>query len=229
MSEEAAVPHRALYGELLLLYHDPVSGRPLSDGTHLACGLAGAMVAELTLNGHLSLDEREYLGHTGSPPTGDPHLDTFAGEVAARKRPRKARWWIQRTQSGRLRTGMLGSAVEQGLLDHEQSRVLLVFPLNRYRPHHPQEREDLHFRLRAVLRREQAPDEWTAALLALCGAVGADRRLFPDLSGRERRRLLKQATEDVALGAAVAAAIQSIHTATAAATTAATTAAAGGS
>ncbi|WP_052745651.1 GOLPH3/VPS74 family protein [Allosalinactinospora lopnorensis] len=212
-----AVPQPTIAEELLLLCHDPTTGRPTANSTRLTCGLAGATVAELALSGRITIDD-EYVHDARQPAAGDPHLDALAERIAAQRRPRKIKWWVQKTQSARLRGEMLQSATDRDLFDHERKRVLGLFPLNNYRPRHPEEREELRQRLHAVLVQERAPDDSrTVALLALCGAVQVDRKLFPGLSSRERRRLMKQTTEGDQISRAVASVIRSIEGATAAA------------
>ncbi|MFG2039946.1 GPP34 family phosphoprotein [Dactylosporangium sp. NPDC048998] len=49
-------PRRSLHAEYFLLAHDGYSGRPHIDAALLGAGVAGALLGELTLAGHLALD-----------------------------------------------------------------------------------------------------------------------------------------------------------------------------
>ncbi|MBB4929570.1 hypothetical protein F4561_000390 [Lipingzhangella halophila] len=211
--------------ELLLLCHGPLAGRPLVDGTRMACGVAGAMVTELALGGRISIEDDRITAPQGAAATGDPSLDALLGRIATEKRPRPVKWWVQKTQSGGLRNEALRSAVGAGLLRHEQWRLLGIFPANDYYPTDPQQREDLRQRMAAALGWQGGHgDHRAVALLALCDAVGAGSKLFPDLTGRERRKLVKQAAQNDQIGRAVASVIRSIQ----AGTSGAAAAAAGG-
>lgn len=211
------MPRTSIAEELLLLCYDPGTGRPLVDSTRLTCGLVGAMIAELALDERIGIDG-EYLYAHRHAPSGDPGLDTFADRVAAEQRARKIKWWVNKVQSGRLRRELLDGAVAHGVLEHQSRRALGIFPMNDYRPARPGHREEMHQRLGAVLRQERAADDSrTVALLALCGAVRIDRKLFSDLPSRERRRLMKEVLAGDKIGQAVKSVIQSIEAATAAA------------
>ncbi len=202
--------------ELLLLCYSPETGRPLVDGTRMACGIAGAMVTDLALNGRVVVADDRITTSPGAAATGDPYLDEFLGRIATQKRPRTVKWWVRKTQSGELRAEALHSAVIAGLLRHEERRVLAIFPMNDYFPSDPQQRADLWQRMAAALTWQGHPgDHRAVALLALCDAVGAGSNLFPDLPGRERRKLMKRVTQNDQIGRAVASVIQSVKQATA--------------
>ncbi|RNL80599.1 GOLPH3/VPS74 family protein [Halostreptopolyspora alba] len=200
--------------ELLVLCHAPETGRPLVDGTHMACGVAGAMVADLALGGHVSIDD-DRVTASRRAATGDSQLDALLDRVAEQKRPRKVKWWVDKTQSSELRATALRSAVNAGLLRHEQGRVLGIFPRNDYYPADPQRREDLRQRMAATLwGRGDHGDHRVVALLALCGALGIDAKLFPETPGKQRRRMMKQVTHNDQISRAVALVIQSVQAAT---------------
>ncbi len=203
--------------KLLLLCHRTDTGRPLVGRTHMACGIAGAMVTDLVLGGHVSIENDRITARpgVGVTATGDPNLSALLDQIP-NKRPRTVKWWIRRTQSGALRDEALRSAVATGVLRHEQGRVRGVFATNNYVPADPQRRAQLRQRMAAALRGESAhSDEGTIALLALCNAVRADRKLFTEFTGGQRRRLVKRVTRNEQIGHAVASVIESVQAATA--------------
>lgn len=174
------------------------------------------MLADLALTRRIAIDG-DHVYADRYARTGDVDLDGFAERIATEPRNRKVKWWVQKTRSAKLRRRLLQRAVERGVLRHEEDRVLLVFPLNRYFPVRPDQREELRARLHSVLVGERAPDPRSVALLALVGAVRSDRRLFPGLPGGERRRRMKEIVADDRIGQAVHKVIQSVEAATAAA------------
>ncbi|PSK98559.1 Golgi phosphoprotein 3 GPP34 [Murinocardiopsis flavida] len=220
------MPKTTIAEELLLLCYDPGTGRPLVDSTRLTCGLVGAMVADLALAGRLGIDAERLYPLDGAP-MGDPQLDGFAARVAAEPRPRKIKWWVTKVQNARLRKALLGGAVAHGVLTHQARRALGIFPMNDYRPAQPGQRDDLVLRLGSVLRQEHPADSRSVALLALCGAVRVDRKLFRELPQGERRRMIKAVMAGDEIGRAVKSVIQSIEAATAAAASAGSAGAAG--
>ncbi|WP_067966075.1 GOLPH3/VPS74 family protein [Nocardiopsis trehalosi] len=200
--------------DLLLLTYDPETGRPAADGTRVKCGLAGALVADLALAGRVRID-KDVLHPADAPaPVRDPDLDGLARRISAERRPRKVKWWVQKTATEKLRRAMLDRAVERGVLVHQKGRVLGVFPSNDYRPARPAARPELVDRLRGALAGGHNVDPRFVALLAIAAAMRVDKALFPDLGARDRRRMVKEAVARDDIGRAVRTVIQSIEAAT---------------
>ncbi|ASU82355.1 GPP34 family phosphoprotein [Nocardiopsis gilva YIM 90087] len=216
--------------ELLLICHDPATGRPLADSTRVQVALAGALLADLALADRIRIDGRGYVYAQHPAPSGDPDLDALAQRIAMEQRHRKLKWWVQKTMSNKLRTGLLYRVAYRGLMRHEQDHVLGMFPWNRYRPADPAAHAWRRESMRAVLVGERAPDPATVVLLALAGAMRVDGKLFPELRGNERRRLMKTVVANDGIGQVVRNVIQSIEASTAVVIGAAATGgAAGGS
>ena len=156
--------------ELLLLAIHPARGRVVRRGRqHLVVGLAGALVAELVLDGAVELDGKRFA--VRGPAPADPLLARVHAELASgggrRTTDQLAR--LDR-RTGGLRTQVVDRLVATGVLGRRVDRVLL-----RQVTRHPVLRPLEH---RALLRRVQAAatgdgplDGRTAVLLALSGPV----------------------------------------------------------
>ncbi|GLU47538.1 GOLPH3/VPS74 family protein [Nocardiopsis ansamitocini] len=200
--------------DLIVLAHDPAKGRPLVGSTRLACGLAGALLADLALAGRISIDA-DYVYADRYSPSRDTDLDTVADRIAVSRRNRKVHWWVNKLQSSTLRKRLLERSTREGALHRARRTVLVVFPRDDYYPRDPDRRSQLRRNLRGVLLGEVRADARTMVLLALVGATGAHRRLFPDLPNRERRRRIKTVVTGDTIGRAVRKAVQSSEAASA--------------
>lgn len=226
----------SLTEELLLLTLDQRSGRPALDSVRMKAAVAGAAVAELTLDGALALDgpdgRRARLRRTGTAEPSDPLLREVLA-VADGRRPQDAvsklggadAW---RDRAGALRTHLLERMASAGVLSREDDRVLGLFPRTRWRTVDPASTDRLRVRVTGALNGgDGPPDARTAALVALLAAT--DRlSAVTGLPKAEARRRAEVATAGDWAAPAVRAAVQEVHAvlaATMVATTAATTAA----
>ncbi|MEV4014450.1 GPP34 family phosphoprotein [Nonomuraea angiospora] len=209
--------------ELLLLAYNDEKGTQLVAGTQLDPALAGALLAELAVNGRLELSDKKVTVKDLSP-LGDSELDATLARIAEEGKERKPAWWVQRLQSAKLRKRLLTRLAESGVLTEQRGKVLGVFPTTRWPEASPDVEAAVRDRVAGALAGAD-PDARTAVLIAIAHAAKLDRKAFPEAS--------KQRVKEIAEGAwtadAVAQTIAAIHAATAviAATVAATTATGG--
>ncbi|MFD7021093.1 GPP34 family phosphoprotein [Promicromonospora sukumoe] len=219
--------------EYLLLALDDASGRPLLSTQHLQFALAGASVAQLTLDGALDVSDGADGGQqgrfrvTGRATPSDPVQREILALLDGR-RPKEA---IRKVgQGGFART--LRDALQQGLaargvLREEQVKVLGLFPSTTWPAHDPAPEAAVRERVLAALTGDAAPDERTAALVSLLLATDLTRKIYPDQDRRELKRRAKAIAESEWAGAAVKKAIDDLNAvmiATMASTTGAATA-----
>jgi hypothetical protein len=204
------MPIRLLADDLVVLAHEPTTGRPLQSQTRLSCAVAGSVLAELLLTGRITLD-----GHTvrptGTGSAGEPELDALAEIVATSAKTRRAAAWVRTLRPNKHAGRLVTRAVRLGLAQHEEHRTLLLFTRHHYIPAHPGEREVLVRTLHDVLVRSRTGDARTMALLRLVTAMGLDRPLFPDLPRRDRRELVRELLDGDEIGQAVRRVIQEIE------------------
>ncbi|MFK4036421.1 GPP34 family phosphoprotein [Nonomuraea wenchangensis] len=208
--------------ELLLLAYSEDEGKQLISTVQLDPALAGALLAELTVEGRVELSDYK-LVLTGGAPLGDDELDAVLSRLGDERKQRKPAWWVQRLQSHKLRTRLLTRLAEAGVLTEQRSKVLGIFPVTRWPEADPSVEADVRERVASVLGGAE-PDARTAVLIAIMHAAKLDRKAFPGAS-KER---VKELAEGAWAGDAVARTIASINAATIATITAATVAATAG-
>ncbi|CAM5656666.1 hypothetical protein SBADM41S_04360 [Streptomyces badius] len=165
--------------ELLLLTLDPERGKPLCDRTHLRYGTAGAVLAELELQGRI----REERGRVQVVNPLDPAHPLLASLLATldppsgkKKRFRpgtSAKAWI-RLYGRNAEERHLDHLIERGLLRRETRRFLGVFRYQRHFPGDP----DLTGATRWRFGQAEArgfPDQRSRALAGLALGDGPGR------------------------------------------------------
>ena len=227
--------------ELLLLALDDTRGSVLAEARiGLPFGLAGAGLMEMTLAGELRIeDETLFVDDGGAPVEGTPFESIRA---LLRETPgKKIRYWVQRLprKLRDLRQQWLDALVARGTLEHRESRVLFIFPVQRYPERDGQPERDIRARIDAVLLHGNTPDPRTAMLIQLAGACRLLRAMYPRdqqkrIQAREKelRNLpiaegVDAATRAAISAAATAAAMAAITAATAASSSAACSATSG--
>lgn len=224
--------HLALYGgsmtqliaeQLLLLAYRP-DGTARGKGTELDMGLGGALLAELAVDGHVEVGEKEVRVNRGRSRPEHPVLAAALAEIEVKAlRPRAC---VLKLARG-ARREVLAALVGRGVLTEESRRVFGVFPGRRFPVADPAPREEALGRLRAAVIEGAEPDQRTAALAGLVQAAGLARRVFPDDDQRAVKARLKEIAEGDRAAEAVRRAIRAARAATAA-TTAGSAGAAGG-
>lgn len=107
--------------ELTLLMLDEESGYlEMVPGWDFACVMAGAVIADLTLEGRIDTD-LETLHLINSTPTGDELLDPTLQEIAEAEDAQSTQYWIERSagRSEDIVTVTLERLVEKGILDYQ--------------------------------------------------------------------------------------------------------------
>ncbi|MCK2214388.1 GPP34 family phosphoprotein [Actinomadura sp. ATCC 31491] len=205
--------------ELLLLAYSEDEGKPLVGAVQLDPALAGALLAELAVEGRVELSDKK-LVLSGAEPLGDDELDAVLARVAEDGKERKPAWWVQRLQSAKLRNRLLTRLAQAGVLSEQRGKVLGLFPVTRWPEADPGVEAEVRERVASVLGGAD-PDARTAVLIAIMHAAKLDRKAFPGAS-KER---IKEIAEGAWAADAVAKTIAAINAAAMAAITAATVAA----
>ena len=230
---------RPLTVELLLLALGDDSGKPLIDSVKLKAAVAGAAIVDLTVEGTLRLTEE------GDPEfkagrlvrTTQTVADGRLTEVADLSHNRKPQDAVSRIcgmsawkdRAGGLKDAVLDDLVAEGVLTHEEGKVLGLFPTNAWPLARPEVEREILDRVRAAVVKGTDPDSHTSALVALLHSVDLLPKLFPDQPKRELRARGK-AVADADWGAeAVRKAVQDVQVAITAAIVASTVVVSGGS
>ncbi|MEU9836033.1 GPP34 family phosphoprotein [Streptosporangium sp. NPDC048047] len=199
--------------EVLLLALSEREGAQLVGSTDLDIALGGALLAELAAGGRVSLDDKK-VTVLDPTPLGDEEADAALARIAAENRSHKPDGWVYKLRSGKLRERLLTRLAERGVLDEERSKILGIFPRTRHPERDPSAERAVRDRVLSVLD-GAAPDERTAALIAVLHAAKIDRKAFPDVD----RRRFKEIARDHWVGDAVSKTIDSVNIAVMTATT----------
>lgn len=207
--------------ELLLLALHDEKGTPLVAGTQLDPALAGALLAELAVNGRLELSDKK-VTVTDPSPLGDSELDATLARIAEEGKERKPAWWVQRLQSAKLRRRLLTRLAESGVLTEQRGKVLGVFPTTRWPEASPDVEAAVRDRVAGALAGAD-PDARTAVLIAIAHAAKLDRKAFPEASRQRVKEIAEGAWTADAVAQTIAAINAVMITTITAATVAATT------
>src|SRR5262249_49195567 len=95
--------------------------------------IAGGIVMELALRGHVSTD-RTSLYVVDPEPTGDALLDEILREISGEQEQHSSAWWIDRLSArhGELVEQVRGRLVTAGILREEERRFLWMFSSRAY-------------------------------------------------------------------------------------------------
>jgi hypothetical protein len=220
-TDDRVVGRLTLPEELLLLGWDDDRGYNRST-QHLGALLAAALLLELDLRGHISIDDDRV--HPSSGPTGEAHLERLLDELRASRRPRKVKAWIQRVSHRSWpRAAVLDRLTERGIVRRERRRFLGVVPYTRHPVVDRAVTDQLRQRVAVVLlHRGPLTDARDALLGALVTPAGGGllRRLVPSDRRRDARRRAKELTQGEGVSRDVARVIDEINAATVVAITA---------
>lgn len=212
--------------ELLLLAYDDQTGRHKVQ--NLDQGIAGAILLDLVLEGHIDLPGK-HVTVTNSDPAGHPLLDEALQEMTKNK-PRRPNTWVDKLHRGSSRR-VVDGLVSQSLLRHDTDRVLGIFPYRRYRPVSTSVKSDAKRRLEGLVTGQHDADARTAALGALVYAMNMEKQAVPGHPRRQVRRTFKTVAEGSWAAGATSKAIRAAQAAVSAAivTTVSTSDGSGGS
>ena len=221
--------------DLLLLVTDDASGRLAAPGAQVDAGLGGANLVELTLLGKVDVAGEQDQGRPGriivrdpSPP-GDDVLDAALRTLVARQGSKPSA--VIRPLGKDLRPVLYQRLVASGVLRAGQGRALGIFPTRTWPAQDPSHEAETRQLVTQALIQPAAPDERTAALIALLHALKFEHKVVDPRSHQLSRRQLRARAAEIAEGnwasEAVRKAIDEMMAAVAAASAAATAASSG--
>lgn len=185
--------------DLLLLLLDDERGTAPSLWVDAGTPLAAAALAELALHGAIEVEPGSFLSSARLRATGRPEADeTLARvlEVVAEK-PRSVSSAVQRSKRG-LQDDLAARLVRAGVLRQEDDRVLGIFPRTTWPAADAAREAAVRERLRRTLVAGEQPDERTAVLAGILGALDRVPQTL-GLRGAEAREAKRRA-KDVAKG-----------------------------
>ncbi|MFF0264244.1 GPP34 family phosphoprotein [Kribbella sp. NPDC004536] len=198
--------------DLLLLLYDDRTGKPIAGSPGLDFALAGAVLIELTLQQKLDVTTNGRLQVLNGAPTGDPILDERLAYVA--NRPGKKPKDQIKPLSKHLRDQLLSRLAQKGVLEAEQGKVLGLFPVTRWPAKDARHELEVRAQLESVLTHGLAPDQRTAALIALVSALNIVPKVVTDaVDNRALKRRAKEIADSDWAAAAVKKAVAEMQAA----------------
>ncbi|HET6860842.1 MAG TPA: GPP34 family phosphoprotein [Streptomyces sp.] len=186
-------PALSLPEELLLLGLDPQRGKPRVRMRYVEYGVAGAVLAELELSGHVTEERGRIQVLNPLAPTDPLAAQALASLPAPGKGRRgkgaRTKSWV-RSASRRLTGLCLDRLVERGVLRRETHRFLGLFPYHR----HPAGPQDVSAALRQRLAASIAagsPVGRDRTLAALLSATDLATKYYPGFAARTTRSTLR--------------------------------------
>ena len=200
--------------ELLLVSLDE-RGRPRNPRSALGPALAGAVLADLLISGHLAFAPDGTITVAAAPGgtgTGDPVLDKALDLIRAEAKPRKLKWWVTKLAGGPWRNDVVRREViddltAEGVLTKGSLKVLGLFERAAHRPADPAAPERIRAGLRKVLLGDGSPDERLAALTGLVEVTG----LVDACVGRDERKAARRRAKQIAAGEETSEAVRKVQ------------------
>jgi Golgi phosphoprotein 3 len=183
----------SLFEELFLLALDEDRGRTASFAKKtIGYGLSGAILAELALQGKVSVNEKNRLEWTQGDLTGDAFLDEILEEIRASEKAHKLAYWVSQfsERPKKLRERVGERLVEMNVLYREEKRFFRQPPSGEAVEAAEPSKFEVKHRLRAMILSNGESDPRSLALLNLTGASELLGLIFtPDELGFARRRI----------------------------------------
>jgi len=182
--------------DLLLLVTNDATGRLSVSGEPVDAGLGGANLVELTLLGKVDVSGEQDQGRRGriivrdpSPP-GDEVLDAALQTLVKRQ---------GRKPSAVIRP--LGKKLRRVLYQRLTARgVLRIFPTRTWPAQDPSRKAEVRQQVTQALVGTAAPDERTAALIALLHALKCEHKVVDPRPYQLSRRQLRARAAEIAQG-----------------------------
>jgi hypothetical protein len=190
--------------DLLLLVTDDATGRLSAAGAQVDAGLAGANLVELTLLGKVDVSgeqdqgRRERIIVRDPSPPGDDVLDAALRILVERQGSKPSA--VVRPLGKNLRPVLYQRLVAGGVLRTGQGRALGIFPTRTWLARDPSHEAEVRQRVTQALVQTAAPDERTAALIALLHALRCEHKVVDPRRYQLSRRQLRARAAEIAQG-----------------------------
>jgi Golgi phosphoprotein 3 GPP34 len=221
--------------DLLLLITDDTSGKLSAPAAEVDVGLGGANLVELTLLRKADISGDRDQGRRGRiivrdpSPAGDDVLDAALQILVGRQGSKPSA--VVKLLGKNLRPTLYQRLVASGVLRAGQGRTLGIFPTRTWPTQDGSHEAEVRQLVTQALVQQTAPDERTAALIALLHALKCEHKIVDLRAYQLSRRQLRARAGEIAQGSwaseAVRKAIDEMIAAVAAASAAASAASSG--
>ncbi|MGE5175907.1 MAG: GOLPH3/VPS74 family protein [Hyphomicrobiales bacterium] len=174
--------------------------------TYLEVALAGAMLAELLLDGRIAVEpsKKAIVNVLDPKPTGDAVLDEGLERLIRSARRASLRTWVTRLYGIKeLRHKIARRLCERGILRADEETILLLFKRRVYPELDPIPEMEILDRLRAAIFTDaERIDARTVVLIALAHPAGLLDEAFGRKEVRSRRKRIERIVNGELFGAA---------------------------
>ncbi|MXY15630.1 MAG: cytochrome P450, partial [Acidobacteria bacterium] len=200
--------------ELILLMLDEQTGyMEMVPGWDFSCVMAGAVIADLTLEDKLDTDlEKLYL--VDSDPTGDGLLDPTLKDITESDETADTQYWIERNtvRTDDIVTATLDRLVERNIVEYEPGGFWglsrSVSRSGTYPASDVETRKEAKARILNVILNDVIPDPRDAILVALLHTCGGFKRLLEPEDYEEKLERIETIARLDLVGRTVAAAVK---------------------
>lgn len=208
---------------LLLALNDEKGNISLQASSTIDYGIAGAGLLELIFKKCIYLDAANKLRVSEGAIGESAFQKSILAQLTLSTKHRKLDYWVQRLPSKMkpIKTTILQSLIEGGILSEKKKVVLWVFSLDRYPMVDGSPEAELRKRIHDIVLGNEEPGESEGALLGLVQACGLINEIFE----KNDRRIAKKRIKEIAKNQIMAKAVEDALAAAMAAVIAATTAA----
>lgn len=210
------MPGMNLHEEILLLALKNDTGKLHWKAGMYQYMLAGALIAELFLDGHINLsqDKKKRVSVSHSERHENALLDEALNLIRRSRKERNLKHWIMKLSGlKKLRDKTARNLCRQGILKEVTGRILLFFPIKKYPQINPEPERQIISRLQEAIFGDGEVDVRTATLIALTHQPGLLTIPFTGKELRRRKKRLKDITNSDHVGKATLAVIQEIQAA----------------
>ncbi len=206
-----------LHESYLLLELDEEKGHAGLESS-LQTGMAGAILADLALTGHIQIGEDKHHRVErvpGKPRLKDPLLAEALEKVKKAKKPKTAQALVQEIAHLKdLHHRAARGLVKKGVLKERQDKVLWVFNRTVFPESDPGPEQELRRRLHeAVMTDTSQVASETLALLSLVKATGLIKKIFAKEDLKKRKQRIEDLINGQAAGKATRGAVQALQAA----------------
>ena len=213
MAKTDEIPIR-LSEELILLLLDEGSGYlEMVPSWDFSCIMAGAVLADLALEGRIDTD-LEALFVADSSPTGDELLDPTLEEIVQSEETFDTQYWIERnaSRSEEIVTGTLERLVNRRILEYESGGFWTlssrVSRSGSYPTSDSKFRQEAKARVQSVILNDIIPDPSDAILVALTHACDGFKVLLVPEDYEEKLGRIEEVAKLDLVGRSVASAVK---------------------
>jgi hypothetical protein len=180
-----------LGARLFLIAHDEFSGKPHIGHDLLACGLVGAVLADLVLAGRLTVDQGRVVVTDLSPSDTDDVTAYVLDSIRRQQSSHSVRTWT--SNLGDPLHELIGrDLVARGILRREAGRGLLRARVDRFPAADLLRAAAPRIRLEHMIRHPREMDLPGGVVAALLWSLGVDRILDPTIDRTASRRLVDE-------------------------------------